>query len=98
VTGPICDIGQNVIEYSFETGSGRGPIYCPIVFLITFIEKAFISNFVIILYIKGTAVAQWLRCCVTIRKFAGSIPAAVIRFFIDIIIPIALRPWGRLYL
>jgi len=32
----------------------------------------------------GTAVAQWLRCCVTNRKVAGSIPAGVSGFFIDI--------------
>ena len=25
----------------------------------------------------GTAVAQWLRCCATNRKIAGSIPAGV---------------------
>ena len=30
------------------------------------------------------AVAQWLRCCVTNRKVAGSIPAGVSGFFIDI--------------
>jgi len=30
-------------------------------------------------------VAQWLRCCATIPKVAGSIPAGVIGFFIDII-------------
>ena len=34
--------------------------------------------------ITGTAVAQWLRCCATNRKDAGSIPAGVIGFFIDI--------------
>jgi len=28
--------------------------------------------------------AQWLRCCVTNRKDAGSIPAGVSEFFIDI--------------
>ena len=28
--------------------------------------------------------AQWLRCCVINRKVAGSIPAGVIGFFIDI--------------
>ena len=27
---------------------------------------------------KGTMVAQWLRCCATNRKVAGSIPAGVI--------------------
>ena len=32
----------------------------------------------------GTAVAQWLRCCATIRKVVGSIPAGVSGFFIDI--------------
>ena len=29
-------------------------------------------------------VPQWLKCCATIRKVAGSIPAGVIGFFIDI--------------
>jgi len=32
----------------------------------------------------GTAVAQWSRCCATNRKVAGSIPAGVIGFFIDV--------------
>ena len=32
---------------------------------------------------EGTAVAQWLRCCATNRKVAGSIPAGVSGFFID---------------
>ena len=34
--------------------------------------------------IMYVAVAQWLRCCATNRKVAGSIPAGVIGFFIDI--------------
>ena len=34
---------------------------------------------VCMLLVSGTAVAQWLRCCATIRKVAG-----VIEFFIDI--------------
>ena len=33
---------------------------------------------------RGAAVAQWLRCCATNQKVAGSIPASVIEFFIDI--------------
>ena len=36
------------------------------------------------LHVVGTAVAQWLRCCATNRKVAGSIPARVSGFFIDI--------------
>jgi len=32
----------------------------------------------------GAAVAQWLRCCATIRKVAGSIPDCVSEFFFDI--------------
>ena len=32
----------------------------------------------------GTAVTQWLRCCATNRKVAGSIPGGVIGIFIDI--------------
>jgi len=34
--------------------------------------------------VRGTAVAQWLRCCATNRKVTGSIPAGVSGFFIDI--------------
>ena len=32
----------------------------------------------------GTAVAQCLRCCATNRMVAASIPAVIVRFFIDI--------------
>ena len=38
----------------------------------------------LLLLYGGTAVAQWLRCCATNRKIAGSIPASVSGFFIDI--------------
>jgi len=34
--------------------------------------------------VVGTAVAQWLRCCATNQKVAGSIPDSVSGFFIDI--------------
>jgi hypothetical protein len=30
VTGPIRDIGQNILQYSFETGSSRRPCYLQI--------------------------------------------------------------------
>ena len=42
------------------------------------------SNLAMLLEFAGTAVAQWLRCCATNRKVAGSFPASVIGFFIDI--------------
>ena len=34
--------------------------------------------------LNGTTVAQWLSCCATIQKVAGSIPASVSGYFIDI--------------
>jgi len=44
----------------------------------------------------GTAVAQWLRCCATNQKVAGSIPDGVIGIFHwHKILPIALWPWSR---
>jgi len=47
----------------------------------------------------GTAVAQWLRCCTTNWKVAGSIPAGVIGIFHwHKILPIVLWPWGQLSL
>ena len=41
-------------------------------------------NSTCICILPGTAVAQWLRCCATNRKVAGSIAAGVSGFFIDI--------------
>jgi len=51
----------------------------------TCISKNITPNFIILFFqvrlILGTAVAQWLRCCTTNRKVAGSIPAGVIGIF-----------------
>ena len=44
----------------------------------------FYNKFIICLYMFSAAVAQWLRCCATNQKVAGSIPACVSGFFIDI--------------
>ena len=47
----------------------------------------------------GTAIAQWLRCCATNGKIAGSIPAGVIGIFHwNKNLPIAVWPWSRLNL
>jgi len=49
--------------------------------------------------VVGTAVVQWLMCCATNRKVAGSIPDSVIGIFHwHKILPIALWLWGRLSL
>jgi hypothetical protein len=37
-----------------------------------------------LIYVFYSVTAQWLRCCATNRKVAGSIPAGVNGFFIDI--------------
>ena len=43
-----------------------------------------IYNCCIYRVVRGTAVAQWFRCCATNRKVAGSIPAGASGFFIGI--------------
>jgi hypothetical protein len=35
----------------------------------------------ILIHTWGTAVAQWLKCCATNRKVAGSIPDGIIEIF-----------------
>jgi len=43
----------------------------------------FYAEFFYLIRLLGTAVAQWLRCCATNRKVAGSIPDGVSGFFVD---------------
>ena len=53
-------------------------VCCLYGFLIYHIPSYFLAPFFIIVYVVvGTAVAQWLRCCATNRKVAGSIPDGV---------------------
>ena len=41
----------------------------------------YIYIYIYIYVCMGTAVAQWLRCCATNRKVAGSITAGVTKIF-----------------
>ena len=74
-------------------------MYCCscLVYILVVVLCVLLSSYVYLLYCvciavffctldagRGTAVAQWLRCYATIRKVAGSIPAGVSGFFIDI--------------
>jgi len=54
------------------------------ILLLLFMVHIIIIIIIIIIKLLGTAVAQWLRCCATNRKVAGSIPDGVSGFFIDI--------------
>ena len=53
--------------------------------LTTNLEKSSLSNYhyylLSVTYYVNIAVAQWLRCCATNQKVAGSIPAGVIGIF-----------------
>jgi hypothetical protein len=50
--GQSRDIGQNVFQSSFQTGSSSKPNYFPIFFLTAFLEEAFIRNITTILHIN----------------------------------------------
>jgi hypothetical protein len=44
--------------------------------------------------IKNYCQSSWLRHCATSRKVAGRFPMVSLEFFIHIILPAALWPWG----
>jgi hypothetical protein len=52
VTGPIRDIGQNVLQSAFVTGSCSNHSYCHISFLIAFFEEELIRNIIITLKVN----------------------------------------------
>jgi hypothetical protein len=45
--------------------------------------------------LMGTQWHSWLRHCATSRKVAGRFLMVSLEFFIDIILPVTLWPWGR---
>jgi len=49
VTRRIHDIGQNILQSSFQTGSSSSLSYCHIFFLISLVEEALIRNIINIL-------------------------------------------------
>ena len=60
------DITQRIVVNSFAEGEDRPQ------------EHMYLQEEHMLM---GTAVAQWLRCCATNRKVAGSIPHDVIGIF-----------------
>ena len=56
VTWRICGTGQNVLQYSFQTGHSSSPKYTHIFFPIAFLEEAFIRNIRITLCINRNTV------------------------------------------
>ena len=50
VTGRIWNIGQNVLQSPLQTRGSSSPSYFHIVFLIAFLEEAFIRKVIILLY------------------------------------------------
>ena len=54
------------------------------IFLFCFIKTDTLWSVIFNAYTFTSAVARWFRCCATNRKVAGSIPAGVSGFLIDI--------------
>jgi hypothetical protein len=55
VNGRIRDIGQNVLQFAFETGSSSSPQLQPYFVLIAFLEEVFITNIIITLFTNYTS-------------------------------------------
>ena len=58
-----------------------GPLFTFLTFAIHYMVAHMHDNFIGVLEAIGTSVAQYLRCCATNRKVAGSIPGGVIGIF-----------------
>jgi len=85
----ICSLFSHNNHYSSQWRKLLGIKYCAKLFIvyiqricIGYIYSEFIKKCTINL--EGSAVAQWLKYCATNWKVAGSIPAGVSGFFIDV--------------
>ena len=57
-------------------------LYCTVLYLLyCTVLYCTVLYCIVLTVLYCTAVAQWLRCCATYRKVAGSIPAGVIGIF-----------------
>jgi len=88
-------------EMFFRKVRTKTELFQPLVFsIITLVAVLYFLSLLLGHGDRG-GVAQWLSCCATNRKVAGSIPVGVGGFFIDIdidILLITLWPWSRLSL
>jgi len=66
------DIGQNVVESYFQTGSSSSPRYCHIFFLFAFLEEATIKNIVVILGFNFIIILNYYTNHCTCTKFIKS--------------------------
>jgi len=66
---------QELYKKAHEIKGTRRTRFIPTLFHNFFVLKS------LVYVLRGTAVAQWLRCCATNQKVAGSIPAGVIGIF-----------------
>jgi len=75
-------------QHFFSLVSLPMPHFCRnffhVIFSVKYVWYTYNACFDFSLKPSSEAVAQWLRCCATNRTVAGSIPARVSGFFIDI--------------